>query len=127
MYYGDSGTPIHIEDRALAHLKVVIATKLRRDESFTVSWRHPEDQPRGRSTVWMHPSIALRFVFDEPEPPELSRSWLEDSVSLANVEVAHLEIDRLSVNGTDLTAGTDAADMESVAGAALDAPPVEDD
>ena len=48
-------------------------------------------------------------------------------MSLGNVEVAHLEIDRLSVNGTDLTAGTDAADMESVAGAALDAPPVEDD
>ena len=165
MYYGDSGTPIHIEDRALAHLKVVIATKLRRDESFTLSWRHPEDQPRGRSTVWLHPSIPLRFVFDEPDAPELSRGWLEelassanssggimlvaehfdtgpiptieatggdgvslgDSVSLANVEVAHLEIDRLSVNGTDLTAGTDAADMESVAGAALDAPPVEDD
>ena len=164
MYYGDSGTPIHIEDRALAHLKVVIATKLRRDESFTLSWRHPDDQPRGRSTVWLHPSIPLRFVFDDPEAPELSRGWLKssrnsanssggimliaehfdtgpietietsdtggalgDTVSLGNVEVAHLEIDRLSVNGTDLTAGTDAADMESVAGAALDAPPVEDD
>ena len=164
MYYGDSGTPIHIEDRALAHLKVVIATKLRRDESFTLSWRHPDDQPRGRSTVWLHPSIALRFVFDDPDAPELSRGWLEDlansanssggimlvaehfdtgpietieadgeggplgdGVSLGNVEVAHLEIDRLSVNGTDLTAGTDAADMESVAGAALDAPPVEDE
>ena len=48
MYYGGSATPIHIEDRALAHLKVVIATKLRRGESFTVSWQHPEDQPRGR-------------------------------------------------------------------------------
>ena len=165
MYYGDSGTPIHIEDRALAHLKVVIATKLRRDESFTLSWRHPEDQPRGRSTIWLHPSIPLRFVFDDPDAPELSRGWLEDlassanssggimlvaehfdtgpvptiepaddgaaslgdGVSLGNVEVAHLEIDRLSVNGTDLTAGTDAADMQSVAGAALDAPPVEDD
>ena len=164
MYYGDSGTPIHIEDRALAHLKVVIATKLRRDESFTLSWRHPEDQPRGRSTVWLHPSIPLRFVFDEPDAPELSRGWLEelansanssggimlvaehfdtgpietieasgegaplgDGVTLGNVEVAHLEIDRLTVSGTDLTAGTDAADMESVAGAALNAPPVEDD
>jgi hypothetical protein len=84
IYYGGSATPIHIEDRALAHLKVVIATKLRRNESFTVSWRHPDDQPRGRSTLWLHPSIPLRFVFDDPEPTELSREWIEDLANSAN-------------------------------------------
>jgi len=84
VYYGGSATPIHIEDRALAHLKVVIATKLRRGESFTVSWRHPDDQARGRTTIWLHPSIPLRFVFDEPETPELSREWLEDLANSAN-------------------------------------------
>lgn len=84
IYYGGSATPIHIDDRALAHLKVVIATKLRRDESFTVSWRHPEDQPQGRSTIWLHPSIPLRFVFDDPEPTQLSREWIEDLANSAN-------------------------------------------
>ena len=84
IYYGGSATPIHIEDRALAHLKVVIATKLRRNESFTVSWQHPEDQPRGRSTLWLHPSIPLRFVFDDPEPAELSRAWIEELATSAN-------------------------------------------
>ncbi len=84
IYYGGSATPIHIEDRALAHLKVVIATKLRRDESFTVSWRHPDDQPRGRTTIWLHPSIPLRFVFDEPEPVNLSRQWIEELANSAN-------------------------------------------
>lgn len=84
IYYGGSATPIHIEDRALAHLKVVIATKLRRGESFTVSWTHPADQPRGRSTLWLHPSIALRFVFDEPVAPELSREWIEELANSAN-------------------------------------------
>jgi len=84
IYYGGSATPIHIDDRALAHLKVVIATKLRRSESFTVTWRHPEDQPRGRSTIWLHPSIPLRFVFDDPEPAELSRQWIEDLAHSAN-------------------------------------------
>lgn len=84
LYYGDSGTPIGIEDRALAHLKVAITTKLRRGESFTLSWRHPEEQPRGRSTLWLHPSIPLRFVFDEPVTPELSRSWIEDLMRSAN-------------------------------------------
>lgn len=84
IYYGGSATPIHIEDRALAHLKVVIATKLRRGESFTVSWEHPDDQPRGRSTIWLHPSIPLRFVFDDPEPAKLSREWIESLANSAN-------------------------------------------
>lgn len=84
IFYGGSATPIHIEDRALAHLKVVIATKLRRSESFTVSWRHPENEPAGRSTIWLHPSIPLRFVFDDPEPAELSRQWIEDLAQSAN-------------------------------------------
>lgn len=84
LFYGGNTVPIEIEDRALAHLKVVIATKLRRDESFTVSWRHPDDQPRGRSTIWLHPSIPLRFVFDDPEPAELSREWIEELANSAS-------------------------------------------
>lgn len=84
IFYGGAATPIHIEDRALAHLKVVIATKLRRNESFTVSWRHPDDEPRGRSTLWLHPSIPLRFVFDDPEPATISREWIEQLAQSAN-------------------------------------------
>jgi hypothetical protein len=84
IFHGGSATPIHIEDRALAHLKVVIATKLRRHESFTLSWQHPEGTPPGRTTIWLDPSIPLRFVFDDPEPPELSRAWIEDLAQSAN-------------------------------------------
>lgn len=84
IYYGGSATPIVIEDRALAHLKVVIATKLRRGESFTVSWKHPDDRPGGRTTLWLHPSIPLRFTFDEEEAPELSREWLEELANSAH-------------------------------------------
>lgn len=63
LFYGNTTEPIEIPDRLLAHLKVVIATKLRRSESFTLSWRHTEDIPGGRSTIWLQPSIPLRFVF----------------------------------------------------------------
>lgn len=84
LYYGGSATPIHIEDRALAHIKVVIATKLRRNESFTLSWQHPHDEPRGRSTLWLHPSIPLRFVFDDPGPTPLSRAWIAEMAESAN-------------------------------------------
>jgi hypothetical protein len=133
IFYGGSATPIVIEDRALAHLKVVIATKLRRHESFTLSWQHPDDEPEGRTTIWLHPSIPLRFVFEEPEAPELSREWIADlaqsagssggitltaelvrgpetapddpSLSLGKVEVADLTIDRLTVAQPERSAG----------------------
>ncbi|PVE95600.1 hypothetical protein [Microbacterium sp. TPD7012] len=84
LIYGGGDDAIHIEDRALAHLKVVIATKLRRNESFTLSWRHPEEDPAGRSTIWLHPSIPLRFTFEEPETPQLNMRWIEDLMHSAN-------------------------------------------
>ena len=82
IFYGT--TPIRIEDRALAHLKVVISTKLRRGESFTLSWRHAAGDVPGRETIWIHPSIPLRFVFDDVEPAQLSRTWIEDLANSAN-------------------------------------------
>lgn len=84
MYYGGAAEPIHVEDSALAHLKVVVATKLRRNESFTLSWRHPEGEPPGRSTIWLHPSIPLRFVFEAPEPPPLQPEWITAMANSAN-------------------------------------------
>ncbi|MGI9824457.1 hypothetical protein [Agromyces sp. Marseille-Q5079] len=103
LYYGNSQTPIGIEDRALAHLKVAIMTKLRRGESFTLGWTHAKDQPRGRSTIWLHPTIPLRFVFDEPETPELSRQWIEDLMRSANstggiqLVPEHLDTDPIAI------------------------------
>lgn len=84
LYYDNANEPINIEDRALAHLKVVIATKLRRNESFTLSWQHPEGDAPGRSTIWLHPSIPLRFVFDAPEPPPLHAEWITAIANSAN-------------------------------------------
>jgi hypothetical protein len=106
IFYGGSATPIHIEDRALAHLKVVIATKLRRSESFTVSWRHPDDQPIGRTTIWLHPSIPLRFDFEEPEPAALSRQWIEElarsASSSGGIMLVPEDIDPAGVGGPDM-------------------------
>ena len=84
LFYGSSEHRIDIDDVALAHLKVVIATKLRRNESFTLSWRHDEGQPRGRSTIWLHPSVQLRFEFAEPEPPSLDPARIQTYANSAN-------------------------------------------
>ncbi|WP_217181124.1 hypothetical protein [Streptomyces sp. AC495_CC817] len=84
LYYDNADDPIMIDDLALAHLKVVIATKLRRNESFTLSWRHPEGEAAGRSTIWLHPSIPLRFIFDDPIPPTLQPEWIAAMANSAN-------------------------------------------
>ena len=84
LYYGSDTTPTEIPDRLLAHVKVVTATKLRRSESFTLSWRHPDATEGGRTTLWMQPSIPLRFVFESPEPETLDPELLRDLAAKAN-------------------------------------------
>lgn len=78
LFYGHRDESIQMPDRVLAHLKVVVSTKLRRNESFTISWRHPKDQAPGRSTIWMHASIPLRFIFDTDEPEVLDPDILNE-------------------------------------------------
>ena len=77
LYYAHADA-ITMPDDTLAYVRTIAMTKLRRNESFTLSWRHEEGQERGRETLWLHPSIPLRFVFDDPEPAEISRDWIEE-------------------------------------------------
>ncbi|MFG6280867.1 hypothetical protein [Microbacterium sp. 5K110] len=84
LFYGSSERPIRIPDRVLAHVKVVTATKLRRGESFTLSWRHPDEEEGGRSTIWIQPAIPLRFVFGSVEPEVLDPSLLQTFANSAN-------------------------------------------
>ena len=91
LFSGSTDQPIEMPDRVLAHVKVVVATKLRRGESFTLSWRHDAGTPRGRSTIWIQPSIPLRFVFSSSEPelldPEHLKSLANDASSTAGLVV----------------------------------------
>jgi integrase len=84
LYYGSSTEPIRIPDRLLAHVKVVAATKLRRGEAFTLTWRHQADEPRGRSTIWLQPSIPLRFVFGSAEAEKLDAELLRSLADQSN-------------------------------------------
>lgn len=54
--YDNADPPIRIDDRTLWHLKTVILTKLRRGETFSVSWAHPHNEDGGYTTVWLHPA-----------------------------------------------------------------------
>ncbi|MCZ4067520.1 hypothetical protein PUW79_07250 [Microbacterium sp. NE2HP2] len=79
LHYGNSDTRIEIPDRLLAHLKVVIATKLRRNESFMMSWTADD----GRSSIWLQPSIPLRFVFESADMEVLNPAAIRDMANAA--------------------------------------------
>jgi len=83
LYYGGDSDPTEMPDRMLAHVKAVVASKLRRGESFTLSWRHDPDGPPGRSTLWLHPSIPLRFVFSASDGETLDPQLLRRLASAA--------------------------------------------
>lgn len=83
LFYSTTTESIRIPDRLLSHLKVVATTKLRRGESFTLSWTHVDGTP-GRSTLWLQPAIPLRFVFESAEPETLNATALKSMADMAN-------------------------------------------
>jgi hypothetical protein len=84
LYYGASDV-ISVPDIDLAHLQAVIATKLRRDECFTLSWIDDVSEAGGRSTVWIAPAIPLRFVFETIEPLALDRTRTQEMARAASL------------------------------------------
>ena len=84
MYYGDARYPIHIEDRALAHLRIVVLTKFRRHESFAFSWTKTSHDGSGHGCVWMHPGLTIHFEFLGSKEPDINRAWLEEMSASAS-------------------------------------------
>ena len=84
LQYGRPAEKIEIDDRALAHLKIVILAKLRRGEPLAFSFEHDVEDESGRSTIWLHPSIPLQFTFGSVEQPTINRAWLDELVVSGN-------------------------------------------
>lgn len=82
--YGTPSIAVDFDDRVLAHLKVVILSKVRRGESFTFSWEYTSAKGEGHSSIWVHPAIPLQFDFDGSAEPRLNRTWVEELVRLSN-------------------------------------------
>jgi hypothetical protein len=82
--YDGTSDPIHIEDETLAHLKIVISTKLRRQESFMMTWTPILDGPDKRATVWIHPAIPLQFGFDSSEIPVVDPARIQALMQTLN-------------------------------------------
>jgi len=83
LIYGSQDAEFEFEDRLLAHLRVVIVTKLRRRESFTFTWDFPTSNGSGRMSLWMDASIPLQFRFYGGREPALNRVWIESLSGIA--------------------------------------------
>lgn len=75
---------VEIDDRTLAHLQIVIVQKLRRGESFLLSWRDSTEVGSGRSSIWLNPAIPLYFKFAGGRAATLNRQWIEELSRSAN-------------------------------------------
>ena len=72
----DNTTAVELDDRLLAHLQLVIGTKLRRGESFYLNWTDEPAVGDGRNAIWLHPAIPLRFKYDGSRRPRLNMAWI---------------------------------------------------
>jgi hypothetical protein len=91
LFYGSSRLKIAFDDRVLAHLQIVIVSKLRRGESFALNWRDDPKIGDGRSAIWIAPSIELHFKYSGGHYPDINREWIE-SLSLSAASATGLQL-----------------------------------
>ncbi|MCI1019688.1 hypothetical protein HWD99_13740 [Microbacterium sp. C5A9] len=99
--YGNTSTPIDVDDALMAHLRTVIVTKLRRNESFPLTI---EASSGVAETLWIHASIPLRFVMEDDDHA-LDRSLLVAMMNAAN-----------SARGLDMTSDEFSSAMQATRG-----------
>ena len=83
LIYDGEVLDLRVDDRALTHLQIVIVNLLRRDHRFVFSWKDDVLHGDGRSSVWLHPNVSLRFTFSGSRVPAKNRSWLEELYTAA--------------------------------------------
>jgi hypothetical protein len=84
LLYSSTAMEIGFDDRALAHLQLVIGSKLRRGEKFFFSWQDNISVGSGRSSIWIEPSIPLYFKFSGTKAVTINRAWIDAMVATSN-------------------------------------------
>ncbi len=84
IYPVNRASPIEMDDRTLAHLQIIIGSKLRSGQGFFFSWTEDVANGSGRTSVWIYPSLELRFVYATAQRHVLNRGWLESLMNSAN-------------------------------------------
>ena len=80
--YDTMANSVDIDDRTLAHLRIVVMNKLRRTEAFMFDVEVGDGS--GRRSFWMHPSVPIQFHFFGSRSPRINRAWVEDVMQAAS-------------------------------------------
>ncbi|MEO7122077.1 MAG: hypothetical protein ABI400_02955 [Lacisediminihabitans sp.] len=82
LYY--DGDEFELDDRLLTHLQIVISTKLRRGESFFLSWQVPLERGSGRNAIWIDNGVPIRFFYSGSRTVSVNRHWVESMIMSAS-------------------------------------------
>lgn len=96
LYFGSHRTAVVMEDRILTSLMLLCASKLRRNESFLISWIDDDAIGDGRSAVWLSPGIELHFKFAGGPPPKHDPELL-DQMLRASMRTSGLQLDEATL------------------------------
>jgi hypothetical protein len=80
--YDTVANGVDIDDRTLAHLRIVVMNKLRRSEPFMFDVEIGDGS--GRRSFWIHPSVPLQFHFFGSRNPRINRVWVEELMQAAS-------------------------------------------
>ncbi|QIG38654.1 ATP-dependent DNA ligase [Microbacterium sp. 4R-513] len=80
--YDTMANSVDIDDRTLAHLRIVVMNKLRRSEAFMFDVEIGDGS--GRRSFWIHPSVPLQFHFFGSRNPRINRLWIEELMQSAS-------------------------------------------
>ena len=75
---------VDLPDRTLAHIQVVVSTKLRRGEPFFFTWELPPPVGSGRQSVWVSSSSMLVFHYSGRPPADVNTEWINELAHTAN-------------------------------------------
>jgi hypothetical protein len=98
----DGVLSVDFDDRTLAHLQIAIGMKLRRGESFYFSWKDAQQVGDGRTTIWLHPAIALVYKFYGSRVPRINADWIRALEVSANTNTGLHLVDE-PTSTTDLS------------------------
>ncbi|QEW00753.1 ATP-dependent DNA ligase [Microbacterium caowuchunii] len=74
--YNTGEFSIPIDDRPLAHFRIVFMTKLRRGEPFM--FQVPDPTGVGTRSLWVDPAVPVTFAFSGARTPALDMEWIDE-------------------------------------------------
>ena len=80
--YDTGWNAIEIDDRILAHLRIVMMSKLRRSEPFMFDVEMHDGT--GRRSFWVNEAVPMQFRFSGHRPSHINRVWIEQLMEAAN-------------------------------------------